>query len=473
MFWVPTAILTSMRPLFPALLFLAILAAPLSQAQQPAGKTRHYYIAAEEGKWNFAPSKRNLMANAPIPLPYIETEYKKIRYIEYTDATFRQKKPQPEWLGILGPIIRAEVGDTVQVLFFNRTTHPLTIHPHGLRYTKANEGAVYAGATEQTAAPVNPGEKFTYTWTADESSGPGPGQPSSVLWPYHSHIDEPQEVNAGLIGPIIVTARGKARPDGSPRDVDQEFVALFMVFDQKNGQEAGMMHAINGYIFGTLPGLVVDKGSKVRWHLFAMGSERDVHTAHWHGKVAFEQGRHVDVVPLLPAQTATADMIADNPGTWMFHCHVADHMEGGMMAVFSVVGPRPACPVSFGAGDFWRDPHNAGFSVINSSSRPIKSINFSSSVLTGPQNHMGTLQSWTTSDQLQPSGKSATYHSQLQMKDPRAILGWVISALAIRYQDGTLWKPADRMQCTHVYWQDGSTRQPRVLPPLQNSEESE
>src|SRR5689334_13701459 len=318
--------------LLPVLLatFLVALFAPSTPAQnavtaaKPAGKVRRYYIAAEDVKWNFAPSRRNLMANGPIPLPYIETEYPKMRYIEYTDGTFQQKKPQPEWLGILGPIIRAEVGDTVEVRFFNRATIPLTIHPHGLRYTKPNEGAVYAGATEQSAAPVLPGQQFTYVWTADESSGPGPGQPSSVLWPYHSHIDEPVEVNAGLIGPIIVTARGKARPDGSPRDVDQEFIALFMVFDQSAGQEKGMMHAINGRIFGNLSGLVVDQGSKVRWHVFAMGSERDIHTAHWHGKVATAAGTHTDVVPLLPAQTATVDMIADNPGSWMFHCHVAD-----------------------------------------------------------------------------------------------------------------------------------------------------
>ena len=24
----------------------------------------------------------------------------------------------------------------------------------------------------------------------------------------------------------------------------------------------------------------------------------------------------------------TGDMIADNPGEWMFHCHVGDHMMG-------------------------------------------------------------------------------------------------------------------------------------------------
>jgi hephaestin len=33
----------------------------------------------------------------------------------------------------------------------------------------------------------------------------------------------------------------------------------------------------------------------------------------------------------------TADMIPDDPGTWMMHCHVSDHMEGGMVALYRVL----------------------------------------------------------------------------------------------------------------------------------------
>ena len=50
---------------------------------------------------------------------------------------------------------------------------------------------------------------------------------SSVLWMYHSHVDEVRDINTGLIGPMIVTARDQARPDGSPKDVDREIVTAF------------------------------------------------------------------------------------------------------------------------------------------------------------------------------------------------------------------------------------------------------
>jgi hephaestin len=29
-------------------------------------------------------------------------------------------------------------------------------------------------------------------------------------------------------------------------------------------------------------------------------------------------------------------MVPDNIGMWMFHCHVDDHMEAGMMAMYEV-----------------------------------------------------------------------------------------------------------------------------------------
>lgn len=45
-------------------------------------------------------------------------KYLKAQYHEYTDATFATKKPRSTdqaYMGILGPVIRAEVGDTIEV----------------------------------------------------------------------------------------------------------------------------------------------------------------------------------------------------------------------------------------------------------------------------------------------------------------------------------------------------------------------
>jgi hypothetical protein len=45
----------------------------------------------------------------------IGTRFDKALYKGYTDATFTVKTVQPEWLGYQGPIIRAEVGDMIEV----------------------------------------------------------------------------------------------------------------------------------------------------------------------------------------------------------------------------------------------------------------------------------------------------------------------------------------------------------------------
>jgi hypothetical protein len=57
-----------------------------------------------------------------------------------------------------------------------------------------------------------------------------------------------------------------------------ELVTAFFVFDLLHGEEAGLMHSINGYIFGNLKGLILPYGKKVRWHVLAMGNEVDLHT---------------------------------------------------------------------------------------------------------------------------------------------------------------------------------------------------
>jgi FtsP/CotA-like multicopper oxidase with cupredoxin domain len=337
------------------LTLVAGMALLMGAIQDAAARTRNYYVAAEDVVWDFAPSNKNLMhchdpAGCPIPAPWTDSHvFNKTRYIEYTDASFLVKKPQPEWLGVLGPIIRAEEGDTVVVRFCNKSVQgSFGMHPHGFRYDKNNEGAHYQGVNSGQPAgagsQVAPGACFTYSWLADADSAPAAGDPSSKAWWYHSHINEPAETNLGLLGPIIITKKGMAKADGSPSDVDKEFVTAFVIFNElpdRRDPEPGLMHSINGYIFGNLKGLVMKNGDKVRWHAMGMGNEVDNHTPHWHGKTLVVGGgqaaRRTDVVELMPASMLTADMNADNPGEWMYHCHVADHIDAGMMTSYQIL----------------------------------------------------------------------------------------------------------------------------------------
>ena len=101
------------------------------------------------------------------------------------------------------------------------------------------------------------------------------------------------------------------------------------------------MHSINGYVYGNLPleAMTMKKGERVRWYLMGMGTEVDLHTPHWHGNTVTALGMRTDVVSLLPATMVTADMVPDDPGTWLFHCHVNDHITAGMMVRYRVLDP--------------------------------------------------------------------------------------------------------------------------------------
>jgi hephaestin len=86
-----------------------------------------------------------------------------------------------------------------------------------------------------------------------------------------------------------------------------------------------------------------NKPNSVRWYVTSLGSEDAIHTAHWHGVIFTDsRGHHTDQVPVQSASLETLTMVADNPGTWLFHCHLNDHMDGGMLALFNVTGARPA-----------------------------------------------------------------------------------------------------------------------------------
>jgi len=355
------------------------------------GAVRTYFIAADEVVWDFAPSGINQIHNAPfsdfesywtVAGNYnIGRQAKKAIYREYMDDKFQRLKPRsPEWqhLGILGPLIRAEVGDTIKIVFKNNTSWPTSVHPHGVFYQKDSEGAPYEDGTsgsDKADDGVPTGGVHTYTWEVPERAGPMPGGPSTAFWMYHSHIHEVADVNAGLMAPMIITAKGASRPDGSPKDVDREFVIAFYEFLEVESRYAAeniatymlkpndvqiirdpfgakavmnsdeddeapvrtlLRETLNGYYYGNLPMLTMRAGEKVRWYI--MGTTNfEVHAPHWHGNTFKWRNMNADTIPLLTMGMETLDMRPDNPGIWLFHCHVGVHFDAGMVARYQVL----------------------------------------------------------------------------------------------------------------------------------------
>jgi FtsP/CotA-like multicopper oxidase with cupredoxin domain len=370
-------------------------------AASGGGVTRTYYIAADEVVWDYAPTGTNLAEGRAFngdekpwmePGPHVlGRKAKKALYREYTDSSFSTLKERPkawEHLGFLGPLVRAEVGDTIKIVFRNNAKFPAAVHPHGVFYNKDSEGAIYndgssGGDKADDAVPT--GGTHTYTWQVPERAGPSEHEGSSAFWMYHSHTDEIRDVASGLIGPMIITRKGAARRDGSPNDVDRELVAGFIEVDENHSwyvQEninayttdpmgtmiahspfadmivvarppakgpppppnpavadpafgAWFKETINGYSYGHTPGLTMKVGERVRWYV--MGSTNfEFHAPHWHGNVIVSNHMRTDVGMLLPMGMFVADMTPDNAGKWLFHCHVSAHLRMGMQAFYTV-----------------------------------------------------------------------------------------------------------------------------------------
>jgi len=231
-----------------------------------------------------------------------------------------------------GPPIEVNAGDRVVVHLTNKAAKPHSIHTHVVKFTDENDGTY--------ASIVAPGETKTVTWDAVYAG----------TFPYHDHggIDG---MSLGLFGALIVHPPNEAKANEHVvvlADFDQgEYKSLPGVADPVTGEfpDAGTyhgghqyMHTINGKGYeDAIPAFQGKVGQLQRWRVVSIGGE--FHTWHIHGHRWLDgSGQLADSVQLGPGMYSTFEFTEDNPGTWLVHCHVPSHMEGGMMAEY-VVAP--------------------------------------------------------------------------------------------------------------------------------------
>lgn len=83
--------------------------------------------------------------------PYrVGSVYKKAMFRQYTDASYSHMSPRSDWLGFLGPVLRAEVDDVIVVHLKNFASRNYSIHPHGVFYEKNSEGKVSGSELTQS-----------------------------------------------------------------------------------------------------------------------------------------------------------------------------------------------------------------------------------------------------------------------------------------------------------------------------------
>jgi FtsP/CotA-like multicopper oxidase with cupredoxin domain len=284
---------------------------------QPGGVRREYWIQAETRDWEIVPTRRDEWHNRKIPG---RNHYRAYMYREMT-AGFASYAAGPY---IPGPTLHGEVGDVLVVHFRNadRTLRQaVTMHPHGVKYNPEYDGA-YMGEFTRAGGFVAPGQTFTYQWECT---------PDSVgAWPYHDHgPNHTLNTFRGLFGAIVVRPRGAKPPD-----------RLYTVFAHQlpppiTGLDRNFQ-CLNARAYaGNTPTLRSKVGQDVEINAFGMDSE--FHTFHIHGhRWKDPAGAFVDNPAMGPNECVTARFVEDNPGRWLYHCHVFTHQDAGMTGWYVV-----------------------------------------------------------------------------------------------------------------------------------------
>ena len=296
---------------------LSVLGAAAAVAAPPAsGAVRHVWVVASPAPiWNMAPNGRDAISG--VELRPSQTVFPTVTYRRYSRGW---RRPLPNVAGnqdrIPGPLIRARVGDRILVHFKNKDRlyrRPHSMHFHGVRYKSSSDGAFVPGVSGRDGN-VRPGQTWTYRLTA------GPG--SAGVWPYHDHSPSMHDsIDGGMYGMLSIRRPGEPLPD-------REFVVVFA--------SMGDFHTINGRAFvGNTPVFRARVGETVQWDVMGMGSEH--HTFHVHGhRWRAPDGVPRDTVNVGPAESFRVRWREQEPGTWLYHCHVEDHMATGMIGTFMV-----------------------------------------------------------------------------------------------------------------------------------------
>jgi FtsP/CotA-like multicopper oxidase with cupredoxin domain len=275
-------------------------------------------VAAVPTTWNIVPNGRDgIMGTTFEPA---QTVFPTVVYRRYTRNWKRPLRNAPRTSVdhdlVPGPLIHARVGDRLRIHFKNmdRTLrNPHSMHFHGVAYRPGSDG-VFVPGFDVRGGNVQPGQTWTYRLTA------GPG--SAGVWPYHDHSPSMHEsLEGGLWGALSIRGRRERRPD-------REFVSVFAPMKD--------FQTINGRAFvGNTPVLRAKVGERVQWDVLAIGSEH--HTFHVHGhRWRTAAGVPEDTRTVGPAESFRVTWREDAPGTWLYHCHVEQHMERGMVGIYRV-----------------------------------------------------------------------------------------------------------------------------------------
>jgi manganese oxidase len=223
-----------------------------------------------------------------------------------------------------GPTIQVNQGDRVRIIVDNHLPEPTSMHWHGFEIPNDMDGG--PGVSQE---PIKPGGRFVYEFTLHQEG----------TYFYHSHMAMQEMM--GMLGAFIMHPRRAYRPSA-----EKDFVVLLQeyavlpnnVVPNSMNMEFNWL-TINGKVGPAITPLITRLGDRVRIRIINLGM--DHHPIHLHGHTFFVTGTEGGRIPeggwfpgntvlVGVAQARVIEFVANNPGSWMLHCHLPHHMMNQM-----------------------------------------------------------------------------------------------------------------------------------------------
>lgn len=217
---------------------------------------------------------------------------------------------------IPGPTLRCTEGDIIKIHFKNASTHPHSIHFHGIHPT--NMDGLEA---------ILPEESFTYEFEAKPAG----------MQVYHCHVAPlGRHIHKGLYGNFIIDPK-------KPRTPAKEFSMVMNGFDLDLDGE-NEVYTVNGYAFAyQQEPIKVKVGELVRIYLSNMTEFDFINSFHLHanyfnyyatGADPEARPQFTDTIMQCQGERGLLEIVFPAPGRYMFHAHQSEFAELGWMGFF-------------------------------------------------------------------------------------------------------------------------------------------
>ena len=218
-----------------------------------------------------------------------------------------------------GPYIKVDVGDKLRFDVTNELPLGTDVHFHGAKLPNSMDGV--APISQDL---IRPGETFSYEFPAVKEA----------VAIYHAHVHGQMKVPNGMLGVLqigdVALPRGRTI-SGVEIPADLEIAQEFpMVLN-----DAGTIGlSLNGKSFPATAPIVGDQGDWILVHYANEGLQ--VHPMHQHqfdqlvvakDGIPLDNPYFADVVNVAPGERYTVLMQLSDPGTWVWHCHILNHVE--------------------------------------------------------------------------------------------------------------------------------------------------